>query len=568
MWLIRSRRFVGVLPWMIFTLVVTLCAGALPGYRIYLFGSAIEQIAAGRPESLILFTAALFATATIAEKLLDAVSSIASEGLHLKIRRIAREEFMDRFGKVEYVRFLDEDYMKDAEKAASSLGRGHRLFTLGFDVLRSGAMLVSLIVALFFVTEVGALVMLAALALIIYRQMKLGRAMFNLENELAGERIREKYYRSVLLDGDLGKERALFRHMPYIVKLWRDVFREISGRNLSFLLKSQRVTVLLQIGQLLLITGVYVAVILTSKAAIGGMIIAFKLVDEMLGKANAFVLELRLLTQELLISTNLMKFLRQPVPASDHPTIEIREEIELSGVGFRYPNGTRDVLSEIDMRIGTGRLIGLVGPNGAGKTTLCHIISGLLEPTRGEVRVDGRPVAAAARLGAVAVAYADFAQFPLAAKENIGFMNEPGADAAGMAEDILRRAGERRIGQGYTEAVDLSGGEWQRLAVARAISNTKTVVLLDEPTAAMDPITEGEVVAKLKRFVAEGKAAVLVAHRVSTVMQCDIVYVMRNGTIAQVGSPKELIREEGIFRDMYGAQVALLQASAQVESGS
>jgi hypothetical protein len=151
-WLIRSRRFVGVLPWMIFTLVVTLCAGALPGYRIYLFGSAIEQIAAGRPESLILFTAALFATETIAEKLIDAVSSIASEGLHLKIGRIAREEFMDRFGKVEYVRFLDEDYMKDAEKAASSLGRGHRLFTLGFDVLRSGAMLVSLIVALFFVT--------------------------------------------------------------------------------------------------------------------------------------------------------------------------------------------------------------------------------------------------------------------------------------------------------------------------------------------------------------------------------------------------------------------------------
>jgi ABC-type multidrug transport system fused ATPase/permease subunit len=142
-------------------------------------------------------------------------------------------------------------------------------------------------------------------------------------------------------------------------------------------------------------------------------------------------------------------------------------------------------------------------------------------------------------------------------------MNEPGDDAKAVVDDILCRAEQKRIGQGYTDGIELSGGEWQRVAVARAIANANKVILLDEPTAAMDPITESEVVAKLRRYVAKGKAAVLVAHRVSTVMHCDVVLVLQDGQIKQTGSPKELIREDGIFKEMYGAQVALLQAAGE-----
>ncbi|WP_127529581.1 ATP-binding cassette domain-containing protein [Paenibacillus kobensis] len=567
MWLIRTKNKRRIVPWVIFALSVTLLKGILPGVRIFLFGYTVQQIIAGAALDRIVLLMVWFAAATIGEKILEAFYSVALEGLRVHLGQAAKELFIDRYNDAPYEQLLNQSFSESAEKASNGLGRGHRILTLGLDVLSTGVTLISLGTALWFVTKIGCLIMMVTFAFVVYKQYQLGRQMFNIENQLSGMRIRENYYRGTLLDFQLGKERKLFGYSPYIVGLWKNTFTEISKTNQSFLLISQKTTGLLQIGQLILITVAYMVSILTASSSIGGLIIAFQLIDELLGKASSFVLELRLFTGELLVSSNLTRFLSSS--AADNAKTSTRaaeNEIALTGVGYTYPNSDTPVLANVNIHLRTGELVGLVGENGAGKTTLCNIVCGLLEPTEGEVWMDGERSLEADRLSSVSVAYADFAKFPLTVQQNIGLDREWSETAQLLAHDIIQRSGDKRLGAGYSDGTDLSGGEWQRIAVARAIANTTTMLVLDEPTAAMDPIMEGRVVQGIKQFVAQGKAALLVAHRVSTVMHCDKVYVMHNGQIIQQGDPMQLLEEDGVFRDMYGAQVSLLRKQGNVAS--
>lgn len=567
MWMIRTKNKRRLIPWIIFALFVALLRGVLPGLRILLFGFAVQQIISGVAIDRIVMLMAWFAAATIGEKILDALYAVALEGLRIHLGRAAKDLFIDRYNEAPYEQLLNESFSESAEKASTGLDRGHRIITLGFDVLSAGVTLLSLGTALWFVTKIGCLIMIATFAFVVFKQYKLGRQMFNIENQLSGKRIRENYYRNALMDFQLGKERKLFGYSPYIVELWKTTFTEISKTNQSFLLTSQKTTGLLQIGQLLLITLAYMVSILTAGSSIGGLIIAFQLIDELLGRANAFVLELRLFTGEWLASSNLTRFLSSAAAGkAEAGTRAADKEIVLNGVGYTYPNSDKPVLANVSMQLRTGELVGLVGENGAGKTTLCNIVCGLLEPTEGEVWIDGERSLNADRLCSVSVAYADFAKFPLTVRQNIGMDREWSETAGRLAQDIIQRSGDKRLGAGYSDGTELSGGEWQRVAVARAIANTKSMLILDEPTAAMDPVMEENVVRGIKQFVAQGKAALLVAHRVSTVMHCDKVYVMHQGQIVQQGDPLRLLEEDGVFREMYGAQVALLRRQGNAAS--
>ncbi|MGC5776383.1 ATP-binding cassette domain-containing protein [Paenibacillus pabuli] len=567
MWLTRVKNKRKLIPWTMFALFVTLLKGVLPALRIFLFGYAVQQIISGTDIDRIIMLMAWFAAATIGEKVMDSLYGVALEGLRIHLGRAAKELYIDRYNDATYQQLLNQSFSESAEKAANGLDRGHRILTLGLDVLSAGVTLISLGTALWFVTKIGCLVMVVTFAFVVVKQYKLGRQMFNIENQLSGQRIRENYYRSTIMDFQLGKERKLFGYSPYIVDLWRNTFADISKTNQSFLLTSQKTTGVMQIGQLLLISTAYMVSILTASSSIGGLIIAFQLIDELLGKANAFVLELRLFTSELLVSSNLTRFLSSSTADNGEvSTKEADREIALTGISFTYPNSDKPVLTNVSMHLRTGELVGLVGENGAGKTTLCNVICGLLEPTEGEVWVDGEQSLGVDRLLSVSVAYADFARFPLTIQQNIELERGWNEAAQLLVQDIIQRSGDKRLGAGYSDGTELSGGQWQRVAVARAIANTKTMLVLDEPTAAMDPIMEESVVQGIKQFVAQGKAALLVAHRVSTVMHCDKIYVMSDGKVVQEGRPLQLLEEDGVFREMYGAQVALLRKQGNVAS--
>lgn len=245
-----------------------------------------------------------------------------------------------------------------------------------------------------------------------------------------------------------------------------------------------------------------------------------------------------------------------------------RREITLSGVGYTYPGSTRPAVDGVDLSIGAGEVIALVGENGSGKTTLAKLIAGLYRPTVGSMQWDGvdtGELEPADVRRSVAVIFQDFVKYQLSALENIG-LGEPDrtedehaartaatqAGAAGFLEQ-LPDGYQTLLSREYADGQDLSVGQWQRVALARALRRNAPLVVLDEPTAALDPRAEHALFADIRRLL-QGRSALLISHRFSSVRSADRIYVLESGRIAEAGSHDELMRLDGLYSELFQLQ--------------
>ena len=294
----------------------------------------------------------------------------------------------------------------------------------------------------------------------------------------------------------------------------------------------------------------------------------------------------------LLHLRGLFAFLDQAKPAIALPPhgqgrqapTELQSGIEMRGVHFRYPESTLPVLEDVNARLPSGTVTALVGANGAGKSTLVKLLTRMYDPDGGEIRVDGVPLAAydlQSLRRRIAVVYQDFARFALTLGENIelggldlpavgqtrgvqlGAVELDGVD--GQVEEAARWAGADEVAatlpQGFETpltrrfegGVDLSGGEWQKVALARAFVRDAALVILDEPTAALDAEAEYRLFERFRQLVA-GKTALLISHRFSTVRMADQILVLEGGRIIEAGSHAELIALGGRYATLFEMQ--------------
>ncbi len=262
------------------------------------------------------------------------------------------------------------------------------------------------------------------------------------------------------------------------------------------------------------------------------------------------------------------------LPATGLPSVQIR----LESVSYRYPRTERAVLNGLDLELPAGQSLGLVGLNGAGKTTLITLLAGLRTATAGRILVDGTDLAdldARSWQRQVAVVYQDFSRYPLTVRENVGLCDlgadidgrtlELAAEQAGVGSVVagLEQGWERICSPGYTDGVDMSGGQWQRIALARAmyaVARGARVLVLDEPTAHMDVRAESAFYERFLELTA-GVTTVVISHRFASVRRADRIGVLEGGRITEIGSHDELLEADGSY-----AQMFTLQASRFAES--
>ena len=254
--------------------------------------------------------------------------------------------------------------------------------------------------------------------------------------------------------------------------------------------------------------------------------------------------------------------LRVPIP--------LRTGLVFEDVGFRYPGGEQWAVRHLDFAVRAGEVLALVGENGAGKTTLVKLLARLYDPTEGRILLDGRDLReydlddVRANLGVI---FQDFVRYDLSAAENIavGLMSRqddrPRIEAAAersLAADVVRRlpAGyDQMLGRRFRGSVDLSGGEWQKLALARAYMRDAQLVILDEPTASLDARAEFLVFQRFKELM-HGKTGVLISHRFSSVRMADRILVLANGTVEASGTHDELLAQHGHYAELFDLQAA------------
>jgi ATP-binding cassette subfamily B protein len=246
----------------------------------------------------------------------------------------------------------------------------------------------------------------------------------------------------------------------------------------------------------------------------------------------------------------------------------LRSGIEFRQVRFGYPQSDGEVLAEVSARLPAGQVTALVGANGAGKSTLVKLLTRMYDPSDGEILLDGLPLASydlASLRRRIAVVYQDFACFSLTLRENIVVASiEPGHDDsrfdqaaqwAGADAVAARppRGYDTPLTRRFDGGVDLSGGEWQKVALARGFLRDAALVILDEPTAALDAEAEAQLFARFREIVV-GKTALVISHRLSTVRMADQIVVLQGGCIVEAGSHADLAASGGLYAMLYELQ--------------
>lgn len=270
---------------------------------------------------------------------------------------------------------------------------------------------------------------------------------------------------------------------------------------------------------------------------------------------------------------NLIRFLDIPERDGNEDTIEEIPDIVLDNICFSYPATSKASLTNINLKVKSGETIAIVGENGSGKTTLVKLMMGLYIPTEGKVLIGGKDVSKLSHKSIyknISSVFQKYQRYKMTLGDNIEIaalnkaINEDSTDRNKFLEEAVLKAdlklSEKKIEDDYNtmlsrefDGIDLSGGQWQKIAIARGFYKNHNIIVLDEPTAAIDPAMETNLYNKFAEL-AEGKTAIIVTHRLGSAKIGDRIIVMDNGKIAETGSHDDLMEINGKYAAMYKAQ--------------
>ena len=411
----------------------------------------------------------------------------------------------------------------------------------------------------------------------LFVQVRFGRKGWSLMMGRTPDERRMRYYERQMCEDREAKEMRLFRLAPHFIGMWEELFWKIYRQDRRLTISRR----LWEMGTMMFRAAGASALVLYAvyRAAqdplvtIGSVVMYTQALDRAVGSVENIFRTISTIYENNLYVGTLFEFLAQepriraPLAPAAVP-VPIRGGITFEGVSFRYPGQERLALDDISFTIRPCERVAIVGENGAGKTTLVKLLARLYDPQAGRILVDGadlREFDPEHWHRQIGVIFQDFSRFHLTARENVGlgqleYLNDrtrldAAAERSGADECIRRlpRGWENVLGKWFDEGQELSGGEWQKIALARAFLRDSQVLILDEPTAALDAKQECEVFRRFNELT-QGKTTILISHRFSTVRMADRIFVINEGRLTECGSHSDLMTLNGIYADLFNRQ--------------
>jgi ATP-binding cassette subfamily B protein len=528
----------------------------------------------GRLEALLL---AEFALAVVSD-LLGRVVSLVDGLLSDRVSNDASVRLMEHAATLDLADFEDaafQDRMDRARMQASGrMSLMGQLFGQAQDIVTVVSFAAGLVV------YAPWLIVLLAIALV---PSFLGEAHFNaLSYALSYVRTPQRreldYVRQVAASADTAKEVKIFGLSPFLIDRYRTISRDTYDASRQLALRRA----IWGSGFAGLGTIAYYAAYayiawraVTGSITIGDLTFLAASFLRLRGLLEGLLTGFSSTASQALYIEDLFSFfraepgIRSPEGAMQFPH-PVRQGFVFEDVGFRYPDAERWAVRNLSFTLAPGEVLALVGENGAGKTTLVKLLARLYDPVEGRILLDGRDLRdydLEALRAAIGVIFQDFVRYNLPAADNIavGRIEARGdrerieaAASAALADNVVAKLPngyDQMIGKRFQGGVDLSGGEWQKMAIARAYMRDAQVLILDEPTAALDARAEYEVFQRFRELSA-GRSAVLISHRFSSVRMADRILVLSDGRVEASGTHGDLLAAGGRYAELFELQAA------------
>jgi ATP-binding cassette subfamily B protein len=563
--------------------VLGMISAAMPPIAVYLGASLVNHIADARLHTIqFRDMLPILVGLWVATAVQRAVGAYMGFGRNLFVRRVqleAERRLLAQAAKVDIGHFDNSDWHDRLARAKRDVS--WRPGDLTWSVLGLSGNLVTIVLMATILASLHYVLVLLAigaalLSLALERQMttKLYEYFYK---ETPEERERE-YLGDLLVQPRTTKEIRAYVLANYLLGRYGKLSEDLFQQRVTMYKAATRTSLLtgLVTGTTLTLAYVFVAVQGAAGAIDpGGVVLvigAFTSVSGTLGNISSTFVAV---DQHTTFLEDYFSFLAiqplVPAPATPHPVTDWHiDDIEFDHVTFKYPGGTEPAVQGLNLHIRNGELIALVGENGAGKSTLIKLLLRFYDVEEGAVRVGGidvRNLDPEVLRNRIGVLFQDYASYELTVRENVvmgrpdGHVNDDRVMEAlhdARSEWLLRKMPkglDAKVGRLFEGGHDLSGGEWQRLALARIMYRNADIWILDEPTSSLDPEAEAGIFAELKDNL-KGRIGIVISHRFSTVRIADRIAVIVDGGIKELGTHEELLRAGGRYAELFELQAA------------
>ncbi|MCR8964597.1 ABC transporter ATP-binding protein [Brevibacillus halotolerans] len=456
----------------------------------------------------------------------------------------------------------------------ASAGIGARGLKMSFSVLDVVKNVITLIGYLYILVQLH-WILFACILLLVFPPIIittwLGKKQYTQAREFTSTNRLIFYLYRLLIERDTAKELRIFGHTKYLQEKWGNTYWKYEDS--VYQLRKKSVSAELGKGGInSFAETAFIAVLLwfgsQGKLTIGDYVSISQAISSAISLIQFIAYNLGQLYNETLYIKDFFDFMEleeeEQELAIDH-TFSLKERIWVENLTFTFPNRTKPALHNISFQINKGEKIAIVGKNGAGKSTLIKCLVGLYKVSGGNVYYDQHNIKHVSMRHIISAIFQDFVTYNLTVKENIGIAdvqhinnqerlksatNQTGADEV---INQLSKGYETELGTSFAGGQDISGGQWQKIALSRALFKPAEVIILDEPTAALDPIAEAQLLEKFIE-ITDNKTAIFITHRLGSCKNVDRILVLKDGKLVEEGKHEELMQRNGEYAEMFRSQ--------------
>ncbi|MFD1426972.1 ATP-binding cassette subfamily B protein [Kroppenstedtia sanguinis] len=522
--------------------------------------------------------------ALISGQLLKLLSEVNDLKLEKAVGRRLEKDVLNKVSRIPYLTFENPQFYDHYQRVTNSQ---FKVMELTKKAIHFGGGLVTLVSVLLYIVGIhwglGVILLICSIPMLLI-DLRFGRRRYKMVHFLTPFRRKEMYLSHLLNTRETLKEVHMFGLGKHLIKEWEDVFDLDAKENIRLL---RRQNFWLFVGECILtltyiVSGFLVAsFIFAGRIKVGDFVSILQGIQSVQSSLTESTRTLSQFYEDSLYMEDLRSFFLIKESEQNEKSCDLDEikELSVENLSFQYNGQLLPVLKDISFRIRKGQKVALIGENGCGKTTLIKCLAGLYETAPSMIQINGQPltnIKTESYRKRISVLFQDYIQYNFTARENIGFGNVKKLNDIAEIQRAAKSTGidsyltqlpyqyETMLGKFFAGSDELSGGQWQKIALSRALYRNSDLMILDEPTSALDPRAEMEIIEDLFRENNQ-KAILFITHRLGAASLADMILVMKEGQIVERGTHEELLLQNGIYKKMYRTQSKWYKQKEEVE---